>query len=124
MAKIVIIDDSPTVLKVMSASLMAKGLFVKTAANGADGIAEARKEMPNAIILDIHLPDINGLDLLVKFKEDPQLKDIPVILLTGQDDFSNVEKGMSLGACGFLPKHSTSPKVMLEKLHAILGPNF
>lgn len=124
MAKVLLVDDSPTVLKVMSASLMAKGLLVKTASNGAAGLEAARSENFDAIVLDINMPDMNGLELLEKIKADPGLKDVPVILLTGQDDYSMVEKGMTMGAAGFMPKHSTSPKVLIEKLHSILGPDF
>jgi DNA-binding response OmpR family regulator len=121
MAKVLMIDDSPTVLKIMSVSLMANGYTVKTAATGAAGLALARQETPDVIILDVNLPDINGLELLGHLKEDAVLGKVPVLLLSGQDNLDRAARGMELGARGFLAKHSTSPKVMVQKLHEILG---
>jgi DNA-binding response OmpR family regulator len=121
MAKLLLVDDSPTVLKVMSASLMAKGFAVTTAATGAAGLAAAARERPDAIVLDVYLPDMSGLDVLAKLRESPELNAVPVLLLTGQDDPANVIRGMELGARGFLAKHSTSPKVLIQKLQEILA---
>jgi len=119
--KLLMVDDSPTVLKIMSMSLMANGFAVRTAATGAAGLAAARQETPDVIILDINLPDINGLELLAQLKQDAVLAPVPVLLLSGQDDLERAAKGMELGARGFLAKHSTSPKVMVQKLREILG---
>jgi len=121
MPKLLMIDDSPTVLKIMSMSLMANGYSVRTAATGAAGLALAREETPDLIILDINLPDIGGLELFVKLKEDAVLGKVPVLLLSGQDTLERAARGMELGARGFLAKHSTSPKVMVQKLREILG---
>jgi two-component system alkaline phosphatase synthesis response regulator PhoP len=121
MHKILLIDDSPTVLKLMSASLACQGYQVMTAINGTMGLEMAAREKPAVVVLDVNLPDINGLEVLSRMRGDPELQDIPVVLLTGQDDTDLVHKGMSMGAAGFLPKHSTSPKVLCEKLKALLG---
>ena len=121
MTKLLLIDDSPTVLKIMSLSLMAGGYAVTTASTGGGGLALARQMTPDVIILDVNLPDISGLELLGKLKEDPVLASVPVLLLSGQDTLDRAAQGMGLGARGFLPKHSTSPKVMLQKLREILG---
>lgn len=121
MPKLLMIDDSPTVLKIMSLSLMANGYSVKTAATGAAGLALARQETPDLIILDVNLPDVNGLELLAQLKTDAVLGTVPVLLLSGQDTLERAAQGMELGARGFLAKHSTSPKVMVQKLREILG---
>jgi two-component system OmpR family response regulator len=120
-AKLLMIDDSPTVLKIMSLSLIANGFQVRTAATATAGLALAREQTPDAIILDVNLPDVNGLELLAKLKEDAVLAKVPVLLLSGQDTLDRAAKGMELGARGFLAKHSTSPKVMVQKLREILG---
>ena len=101
-----IADDSPTVLKIMSSSLFARGFAVKTAASGTEGLQAGRDGMP----------DINGLDVLQEFKVHQELKDVPVLLLTGQDDMSYARKGVELGASGFLGKHATSPNVLGREL--------
>lgn len=121
MPKLLMIDDSPTVLKIMSLSLMANGYTVRTAATGAAGLAQARQEIPDVIILDINLPDVNGIELLRTLKADAVLGTVPVLLLSGQDTLERAAQGLELGARGFLAKHSTSPKVMVQKLREILG---
>jgi len=121
MKKLLLIDDSPTVQKVMSMSLMANGFAVTVAGTAAGGLDLARREPPEAIVLDVNLPDGSGLDLLARMKEDPAVAGIPVVMLTGQDDMERAARGMELGARGFLPKHSTSPKVLVAKLREILG---
>ena len=121
MAKILMIDDSPTVLKIMSLSLIANGFTVRTAATATAGLALAREETPDAIILDVNLPDVSGLELLGKLKEDAVLGRVPVLLLSGQDTLDRAARGIELGARGFLAKHSTSPKVMVQKLREILA---
>ena len=121
MPKILIVDDSPTVLKVMGCSLAAQGLEVKTAAAGTAALDMIRAEHFDALVLDIHLPDIDGLEVLKILKGDPALSALPVMLLSGQDDMEHVQQGIALGAKGFLPKHSTSPKALIERLRGILG---
>jgi len=119
--KLLLVDDSPTVQKVMSMSLMANGFAVTVAGTAAGGLDLARRERPDAVVLDVNLPDESGLDLLARMQADPEVAAIPVVLLTGQDDMTRAARGVELGARGFLPKHSTSPKVLVAKLREILG---
>ena len=104
----------------MSAVLKRDGFDVMTAEKGSDGYKQAKDWKPDLILLDVLLPDANGFDLLEKFKSDDTCKDIPVLMLTSRDNPEDVAKGLKLGASDYLVKHSTMPKVLLEKVKKCL----
>ncbi len=120
MKKILIIDDSRTVLVMMSAVLKASGFEVQTAEKGSESHTLVKDWKPDLIILDVMLPDANGFDLLAKFKSEESSKDIPIVLLTGRDSPEETAKGLELGAVGYLVKHRTMPKVLVEKVKSWL----
>jgi len=116
MKKVLIIEDSRTVLAMMSSVLKGGGFDVMTAERGGDGHTQVRDWKPDLILLDVVLPDTNGFDLLTKFKAEESSKDIPVLMLTARDSPEDVVKGLQMGASDYLVKHSTMPKILLEKV--------
>lgn len=82
MKKILIVDDEPDVLEVLGTRLSLAGFEIVKARSGSEAIAKAKKELPNLIILDILMPDIEGDDVAQVLKNDAATKDIPVIFLT------------------------------------------
>ena len=116
MKKVLIIEDSRTVLAMMSSVLKSGGFDVMTAEKGNDGATQVRDWKPDLILLDVMLPDTNGFDLLTKFKAEESSKDIPVLMLTARDSPEDVVKGLQMGASDYLVKHSTMPKILLEKV--------
>ena len=121
MKKILIIEDSRTVLSMMAAVLKGGGFDVATAEKGGDGYNQAKEWKPDLILLDVMLPDTNGFDLLEKLKSDESCKQIPVLMLTSRDTPDDVVKGLHMGASDYLIKHSTMPKILLEKVKKWLG---
>ena len=121
MKKILIIDDSRTVLMMMSAVLKAGGYEVATTEKGSEGLEKVMECKPDLVILDVMLPDISGFDLLAKLKSEESVKDIPVVMLTARDSREDVAKGLEAGAIGYLVKHSTMPKILLEKVKSWVG---
>ena len=116
MKKILIIEDSRTTLSMMSAVLKGGGFEVRTAEKGGEGYAQIKDWKPDLILLDVMLPDANGFDLLAQFKSDETCKQIPVLMLTARDNPDDVIKGLQAGASDYLVKHSTMPKILLEKV--------
>ena len=116
MKKILLIEDSPTILTMISAVLKRGGIDVKTAETGSDGYTQIKEWKPDLVLLDLLLPDTNGLDLLAKIKSDESYKDIPVVMLTSQDNPDDVVKALKAGASDYLLKYNTMPKVLLEKV--------
>lgn len=102
--KILVIDDSPTVTAISRCTLENAQYEVITAINGSEGLAKARNEKPDLIVLDIILPDLDGYKVLELLKGDPQTKSIPVLVYTalGKGTFSEI--ALERGAVGFISK--------------------
>lgn len=100
--KILIIDDEPTLLESLKMTLKEKGHCVVTAVNATQGLDEIRSFDPDVIILDIRLPDINGLDILAKLEESGKGK--RTIIMTAFHDMETTIKAIKLGAYDYLTK--------------------
>ncbi|MBW2257154.1 MAG: response regulator, partial [Deltaproteobacteria bacterium] len=100
-AGVLVIDDDPSMRDLIRRHLEAKGFTVSTASDGITGIDLARRLRPAVITLDVVMPDLDGWFVLELLKRDPDLCDIPVVLVTMVDDR---EKGMALGAVEYLVK--------------------
>jgi CheY-like chemotaxis protein len=98
---VLVIDDDPTARELMATYLSDEGFAVETAASGISGLRRARELRPAAIILDIQMPDIDGWTVLAALKGEPELADIPVIIVTIVDE---QRRGIALGAAGYLTK--------------------
>jgi PAS domain S-box-containing protein len=98
---VLVIDDDPGSREVLSQFLAKKGFRVEVAAGGEEGLALARKLRPLAITLDVVMPGMDGWAVLGALKADPDLADIPVVMLTMVDDLN---KGFQLGAADYLVK--------------------
>jgi two-component system cell cycle response regulator len=85
--KILSVDDSRTVRCIVGAALLPYDCILCEAANGAEGLALARREKPDLIVLDVSMPVMDGITMLTYLKEDPELKEIPVLMLTGAHDY-------------------------------------
>jgi Amt family ammonium transporter len=100
-ATVLVIDDDPTARELVERTLAREGLVVVTAASGAEGLALARARRPMVITLDVMMPDLDGWSVLSQLKADPELADIPVVMLTMVDD---KQRGFALGAAEYLTK--------------------
>ena len=94
---------------------LAPDFDIVTASRGADAIDVARRRLPDAIILDVRMPEMNGLDVCGYLKSDPMTESIPVILLTGADDRNLPREGAEAGAAAVLTKPCT-PSVLVETI--------
>jgi CheY-like chemotaxis protein len=107
-----VIDDDPTARDLMATYLTDEGFAVEIAASGVDGLRRARELRPAAIMLDILMPEIDGWTVLAALKGEPELADIPVVIVTIVDE---QRRGIALGAAGYLTK-----PIDRERLIAIL----
>ncbi|MDX1706950.1 MAG: response regulator [Desulfobacterales bacterium] len=102
MDKLLLIDDEPDILRVLSMSLKADGYAVVTAANGTEGVATFEKEKPDIVITDIKMPGMDGIEVLRKIKE--LNADTEVIIITGHGDIENAIEALKHGASDFINK--------------------
>ncbi len=107
--KVLIIDDDPSMRDALSRMLTKEGYWVAMAADGKEGIEMARSLRPQVITLDIAMPGMNGWQVLSALKEDADLKDIPVVLITMMEGRS---RGFALGATAYLQKPITREELL------------
>lgn len=100
---LLIIDDNPEKLKMLRRRVEQIGHSVLTATGGLQGLEAITKRLPDLILLDLIMPDINGLEVLIKLKADSSLKDIPVLMISSTSDMDTVIECIKQGADDYLP---------------------
>ncbi len=118
--KILIVDDEPDVLELVGFNLRKAGFEIVTAANGAEALKQARDASPDLIVLDLMMPEIDGLEVSKLLRGDASLSDIPIIMLTAKASESDRILGLELGADDYLTK-PFSPRELLLRIKNLLG---
>ncbi len=113
---VLIIEDSPTQALSLQSLLENEGLSTLHAPNGTLGIQLAKEQPPDAIVLDVELPGINGFEVAAILSKHSLTEQIPIIMLTKYDDNYSLQKGIILGATNFIPKDIFANAVLLETL--------
>jgi two-component system OmpR family response regulator len=116
-----VIDDDPLVVALVQRLLVEAGFAVRAAVNRDQTVAALREPpLPDVVILDVMLPDVNGFDILKRMKAHPALKAVPVIMLTGEAKRESVVRGLGGGADGYITK-PFERQVLLDGVKAVLG---
>ena len=116
--KVLSIEDDAFLSSLVSGKLIETGFSVVTANTGKDGLAKAKQEKPDLILLDIMLPDMGGFEILAQLKSDPETKAIPVIILSNLGGRDEIEKGVALGASSYLIKSNILPHEVAEMVQS------
>jgi len=101
---ILVVDDSPTDLKLMTSPLEGKGYRVLTAVDGEEALQKASQESPHLIVLDVVLPKKNGFQVCRQLKTSPETKDIKILMLTSKTQDSDRFWGLKQGADEYMTK--------------------
>ncbi|AUT00873.1 hybrid sensor histidine kinase/response regulator [Nostoc sp. CENA543] len=109
---ILLVDDNPTNLSVLSEALSSEGLNFRVAVDGESAIAQAERNQPELILLDVQMPGINGFETCRRLKANPITKNIPVIFTTALADTESKTKGFFLGAVDYIPKPFAQEEVL------------
>ena len=120
---ILIVDDNKTNCEVLERRLSLQGLKCRTSYDGNSAIEEVKKKVPDLILLDVILPDVNGLELLKLFREDHSRDDLPVIMVSAFNDVDSIAKCIQLGAQDYLPK-PLNGTILLAKVISSLERKF
>ncbi len=102
--KVLVVDDEAPVARLIREVLEGEGFTVITAANGAQGLALAASQKPDVVVLDLHMPTMDGLEALKTLRDDPRARSLPVIILTDREDFGSALEGWNSGAHSCLRK--------------------
>lgn len=109
---ILIVDDNPTNLEVLSESLIQEGFQVAVAIDGESALEQVNYHRPELIFLDVMMPGIDGFETCQRLKENPDTHDIPVIFMTALSDAHNKVRGLSLGAIDYVTKPFQQEEVL------------
>lgn len=120
MARILVADDTPQIIRLVTYKLRQKGHEVTAVADGLAAIEEARAHPPELCILDVLMPGADGYQVLRTLREDPQIRNIPVIMLTSLGDDSHVVRGLEHGANDYMVK-PFSPSELLARVERLLA---
>lgn len=120
MSKILIVEDDPFLLKMYTKKLQVEGYEVETAKDGEEGLLKLKSFMPDLALMDVMLPKLNGLEVIIKAKADPQTKDIPILVLSNLSATTDTEAAVKEGAVGYMIKSDYTPSQVIEKVKEYL----
>lgn len=118
-ATILVADDSATMRMIVQATLTGAGWKVLTAGNGQEALAVARSHPVDLVVSDWNMPVMGGLQLIQGLREQEQYLDVPVLVLTTEDDVDSKMAARDLGVCGWLSK-PVDPDVLVELASELL----
>lgn len=121
MAKILIIEDEKALLSMISAKLIMDGYDVITAEDGEEGLEKVKDLFPDLVLLDIIMPKRGGFEVLEAMHGDPELRKIPVIIISNSGQPVEIDKAKGLGAKDYLVKAEFDPQEVVDKVRAALG---
>jgi DNA-binding response OmpR family regulator len=120
MSKLLIIEDEDMISRMYHLEFSRAGYDLQMAAGGEAGIQLARKFDPDLILLDVLMPEVNGMQTLEKLKADPKLKDIPVAILSNLAGSVHIQRAMDLGAIRYIIKSENLPKQVEQIVRKLL----
>lgn len=118
-SKILVVDDEPEAVELVEFNLKQAGFSVVTAADGADALNKARATSPNLIVLDLMLPEINGLEVCKMLRRDASTSAVPIVMLTAKAAEIDRVLGLELGADDYITK-PFSPRELVLRIQKLL----
>jgi DNA-binding response OmpR family regulator len=121
--KIIIIEDEADILEVIEYNLTREGFRVLSACDGETGLDLVRRESPDLVLLDLMLPQLDGVEVCRRLKYDPVTRAIPIVMVTAKGEERDVVLGLGVGADDYVSK-PFSPKELVARVRAVLrrGP--
>ncbi len=118
--KILLVDDDPDILRLVEVVLKRSGFNVVTAKNGTDALSYLQTDQPSMILLDVAMPGMNGFEVLSQLKAQPNLKSVPVMMLTARSQKEEIIKAIQMGAQNYMIKPFDS-KELITRIKKIIG---
>ncbi|RLF61992.1 MAG: response regulator [Thermoplasmata archaeon] len=120
MKKILLVEDDPFLIDIYTTKLKKSGFGMTVAKDGDSALRAVKEEKPDLVLLDIVLPHIDGWEILKKIKNNKELKDVKIIVLSNLGQKQEVEKGLELGAVKYLIKAHYTPSEIVKEVEKIL----
>ncbi len=119
--KVLIVEDDVFLSNIYNKKFTNEGFEVYTASDGKKAVIIIKQKKPDIILLDIMLPQMDGFEVLEEIKKDPEVKDIPVILLTNINEQDGIKKGYDLGAKDYIIKTFFTPSEIVDKVKKFIN---
>jgi two-component system alkaline phosphatase synthesis response regulator PhoP len=117
--KILVVDDEEDILELLKFNLSREGYQISCTASGEQALGLVRPENPDLIVLDLMLPGIDGLEVTRRLKNDPNTKNLPIVMLTAKGEEADIVTGLELGADDYITK-PFSPRILVARVRAVL----
>jgi len=118
---LLIIEDDAQLAEMYEAKFKLSGYDVDIGHDGAEGFDKMKREQPDLVLLDLMMPNLDGMTALKHAKADPVTKDIPIIVLTNLSDDTNVRDAIKFGAAGYIVKSDQTPTEVVNKIKNVLA---
>jgi len=123
-AKILIIEDDRYISKMYQLKLSLDGFDVQLADNGRIGVEKVKEFNPDIILTDILMPELDGFEVIKMVKADEATKTIPILIMSNLGEEDHIQKGLELGALGYIVKSQYTPSKVVDKIKEILAGKF
>lgn len=123
-AKILIIEDDRYISKMYQLKLSLDGFDVQVAENGRIGIEKVKELKPDIVLTDILMPELDGFEVIKMIKADEELKSTPILIMSNLGQEDHIQRGLELGALGYIVKSQYTPSKVVEKIKEILAGKF
>ena len=117
--RVLVVDDEPDLLELVHYNLTKAGYDVACVMSGAEALTHVQTHTPDLILLDVLLPDVDGLEVCKALRRSPQAGRVPIVMLTARSEDADIVAGLELGADDYLTK-PFSPRVLLARIKAVL----
>lgn len=121
MPKILVVENEEIMIELLEKKLTQEGYQVLVARNAQEGINAIKEEWPDLVLLDVDIPEGEGIKVMEKISQDPSLKALPIIVLSNSEDSFELRKAKALGATDWIIKTESDPFKLLEKIRRQIG---
>ena len=118
---ILIVDDNELIRKSLSAALVSNELNVETAENGKEGLKKALESQPNLIVTDVHMPELDGHQMIQKLRADEWGKKVPILIMTVDEEAESINKALEAGVTVYISKNVSDPAAIVDQIKIALG---
>ena len=118
-AKVLMIDDDAVIRIATQQHLEGAGFEIHEAEDGLSGLVAFEEKQPDIVILDVNMPDMDGFTICTGIREIPAGKDVPILMITGEDDIEFINRAYKVGATDFIVK-PINYSVLVHQLHCVL----
>jgi CheY-like chemotaxis protein len=118
---ILIVDDNDLIRQTLTAALVSNELAVESASNGKDGLKLALEKHPDLVVTDVHMPEMDGHEMIEKLRADEWGKKVPVLIMTIDEAAESINKALSAGVTTYMSKNVSDPASIVEQIKIALG---